>query len=281
MIKIAPGIFNDSQKINLGINTMMEQIGYPLKLAYSVVFICQTGEAEIQINFKNYKIKVDDILILSEDFITVITRTSPDFKLFYCLINRCFASQVAYQLPNSLFSYLHHFPLCHPKKSDLTILNNWIRQLQYLFEEGKQYRELMIKNHLQNFFLRIAENSTHSTTLSEHKYSRKEMLCWKFWDLISHYCTEHRDVTFYAQQLCISPFYLSQLSKIFLKYTPKELINRQVVLEIKALLTTTELPIKAIAEKLHFEDTSYLSRYFKQQSGMTLLEFRKKGNMNI
>ncbi|WP_430611589.1 helix-turn-helix transcriptional regulator [Flavobacterium sp. JP2137] len=276
MIKIAPDIFNDSQKVTLGSGAMVEQLGYPIKLAYTVIFIVQAGEADLQINFKNHRIKTHDILILSEDFITVFTRLSDDFKLFYCFIHRDFASDIAYQLPNSLFSYLHHFPLCRPRDRDLPLLQLWLTQLEYVYATGKEHRALLLKNHLQNFFLKIAESCPHRTTLSQQKYSRTEMLCWKFWDLISRHCIEHRQVAFYAEQLCISPFYLSQISKRFLNYTPKELINRQVILEIKALLRTTEIPIKVVAARLHFEDTSYLSRYFKQQTGMTLMAFRKK-----
>lgn len=276
MNKIAPNIFNGTESLNIGILSMHNHIGYPLKLTYTVIFICRKGEANVQINSKNYTVQPNDILILSEDLFVIFTSISADFQIYYCLIHRNLAEDIAYQLPNSLFSQLHYYPLYRPEHSYSVAINNWIVQLEHLFEYGQEYRQLMLKNHLQNFFLTVAEQTVKNTQSAQLKFSRKEFLCWKFWGLITTHSSQHRDVAFYAQQLCISPFYLSQIAKQFLNYSPKELINRQVILEIKALLSNTELPIKVIAEQLYFEDTSYLSRYFKQQTGMTLLEYRKK-----
>ncbi|WP_347239665.1 helix-turn-helix domain-containing protein [Providencia rettgeri] len=36
------------------------------------------------------------------------------------------------------------------------------------------------------------------------------------------------------------------------------------------------LSIKQIADELNFEDTSYLCRYFKRHTGMTLTGFKKR-----
>ncbi|MBO1929875.1 AraC family transcriptional regulator [Providencia rettgeri] len=51
-------------------------------------------------------------------------------------------------------------------------------------------------------------------------------------------------------------------------------MDRQVILEIKALLEIGNLSIKQIADELNFEDTSYLCRYFKRHTGMTLTGFK-------
>ena len=114
-----------------------------------------------------------------------------------------------------------------------------------------------------------------SSGLVKHEYSRKEILCWKFWDLVGKHSKEHRDVAFYAQELCITPFYLSQMTKGFMNDSPKGLIDRQVILEMKALLSSSDISIKEIAEQLHFEDTSYMCRYFKRHTGIPLSEYRK------
>jgi len=132
----------------------------------------------------------------------------------------------------------------------------------------------MFRNCLQNFFLQIAEKSLIDRPNIDHQFSKKEILCWKFWEPISRHSTEQRSVVFYANKLNITPYYLSQITKDFLNDSPKSLINRQVILEIKALLRTTEMSIKEIAEQLYFEDTSYMARYFKKQTGMTLTEYR-------
>nr|WP_295568015.1 helix-turn-helix domain-containing protein [uncultured Stenotrophomonas sp.] len=84
-----------------------------------------------------------------------------------------------------------------------------------------------------------------------------------------------------AEALCISPFYLSQLTRECFGETPNALIDRQVVLELKALLSYSELPIGRIAERLCFEDASYLCRYFRRHTGQSLTGNRCAGQGGI
>lgn len=58
------------------------------------------------------------------------------------------------------------------------------------------------------------------------------------------------------------------------KETPKEAINRQVVSEMKHLIKNTSLNADQIAIRLHFPNTSYMCRYFKKYTGMSISEYR-------
>ncbi len=57
--------------------------------------------------------------------------------------------------------------------------------------------------------------------------------------------------------------------------TPKGLIERQVMLEMKMLLETTDMSVKEIAGYLNFEDGSYMCRFFKRHTGISLIEYRR------
>lgn len=274
MMKFASDIFGESEEVVIGENNMEEHTSYPLKLPYLSVFICMEGRAVVNVNFKNYLLKPNDILVLSEDSITTFLRTSKDFRLFYCLLNKSLASEIAYHLPNHLFSFLWESPLCVPEKTEVPLLEMWIEQVLHIIQKCTTYRHIMLRNHVQNLFLKITERIP-SNDFVKNEYSRKEILCWKFWDLVGKHCKEHRDVAFYAQELCITPFYLSQITKGFMNDSPKGLIDRQVILEIKALLSSSDISIKEIAEQLYFEDTSYMCRYFRRHTGLSLSAYRK------
>lgn len=274
MVKSVPDIFRKREEVVTGESNMEEHKSYPLKLPYLAVFICMEGRAVVNVNFQNYLLKPNDILVLSEDSITTFLRTSKDFRLFYCLIDKSLASEIAYNLPNHLFSFLWESPLCIPGKTEIPLLEMWLGQALHIIQECTIHQHIMLRNHLQNFFLKITERMP-SNGFVKHEYSRKEILCWKFWDLVGKHCKEHRDVAFYAQELCITPFYLSQITKGFMNDSPKGLIDRQVILEMKAMLSSSDISIKEIAEQLYFEDTSYMCRYFKRHTGMSFSEYRK------
>lgn len=58
--------------------------------------------------------------------------------------------------------------------------------------------------------------------------------------------------------------------------SPKDLIERQVILEIKALLETSDMSVKEIAEKMNFDDASYMCRFFKRHTGVSFTTYRNQ-----
>lgn len=261
--------------VTIGESNLSEGLGYPIPLTYTTLLICLDGSAVLNVSFKNYLLKPNDVLVLAGDVVAIAKRISGNFNAFYCLIDKAMAEEVAYHLPNELFLFLDQYPLCRPRISEVGLLKMWIAQLKYIKQTCTIHEHILLRNHLQNFFLRIAEEMPLTEIKKMHHYSHREVLCWKFWELISTYSTENRNVAFYAEKLNITPFYLSQITKNFFNDSPKGLIDRQVTLEIKALLQTTDLAIKEIADRLNFKDTSYMARYFKKQTGVTLTQYRK------
>ncbi|MCD8179304.1 MAG: helix-turn-helix domain-containing protein [Tannerellaceae bacterium] len=82
-------------------------------------------------------------------------------------------------------------------------------------------------------------------------------------------------MAFYADRLCITPRYLSFISRqVTRTKSAKDLINNHIILEIKVLLESTQLPVQEIAHRLNFPDQSYLGRYFKRYTGQSPSQYR-------
>ncbi|MBW8523487.1 helix-turn-helix transcriptional regulator [Chryseobacterium chendengshani] len=107
----------------------------------------------------------------------------------------------------------------------------------------------------------------------------------KFNDALKKYISEGQleknglpNVAHLADQLFVSPRYLSDLLKQETGKTAMELIHIFLISEAKNLLRLKEKGITEIAYELGFENASYFTRLFKKQTGMKPLEFR---NMNL
>jgi len=273
-----PQLFTADDPPRMGDTSLTEGLGVPLSFGhtYLTLLVCLSGSARFTLNFKEHVVRRGDVLLLAEDTIALLKRRSRGFKVFFCLMPKGFAAEVAYQLPNPLFIFLHEHPHCVPDSDDRPLIEGWLAQMRDIVKCCPTYRHVMLRNQLQNLFLKIAEQLP-ATYKGSRAFSRKEMLSWQFWDLIGKHCTRHRDVKFYADALSITPFYLSQLTKAFFNDTAKGLIDRQVTQEIKALLSYSNLAIGQIADELNFVDASYLCRYFKRQTGVSLSRYRLQG----
>jgi len=82
-------------------------------------------------------------------------------------------------------------------------------------------------------------------------------------------------VGWYAQQLCISPKYLSEMVKNVSLRTPNEWIDNYVTMELRVILKNSSKSIKQIALEMNFPNQSFLGKYFKEHVGMSPSKYRK------
>jgi len=84
-----------------------------------------------------------------------------------------------------------------------------------------------------------------------------------------------RDVAFYADRLCITPKYLSQVSKSVSGLPASEWISFYSAYELVSLLNDHSKTLTEVADLMHFETLSHFSRYTKKLLGKSPTEYRK------
>jgi AraC-like DNA-binding protein len=83
-------------------------------------------------------------------------------------------------------------------------------------------------------------------------------------------------VSYYASHLNITPKYLSTVCKQVSGKSPTRWITESVIDDIYQQLRSTDLSVKEISHKMGFPNSSFFGQYFKEESGMTPLEYRNK-----
>lgn len=112
-------------------------------------------------------------------------------------------------------------------------------------------------------------------TAGERHMMRPHDLYHQFLSLISEYYRTAHDVAFYADKLCITPRYLSQVTDRMAAKSPKEVIADSLMHEAHVLLESTRLSIQEIADRLGFSSLPMFCRFFKQHEGCTPSDFRR------
>lgn len=80
---------------------------------------------------------------------------------------------------------------------------------------------------------------------------------------------------YYADKLNIGIRTLQNVTKRGANKTPKELIDDNLILECKRQLLSSDILIQDTAFELGFEDPSAFTKYFKKNTGLTPIEFKK------
>lgn len=92
--------------------------------------------------------------------------------------------------------------------------------------------------------------------------------------LIEKYYMQERGVAFYADKLCLSPKYLSALSKSVCGYTVQELVFRAIIRKSIFWLKNTNKSVQEISDDLNFPNASFFGTFFKKQTGLAPSYYR-------
>ncbi len=90
-----------------------------------------------------------------------------------------------------------------------------------------------------------------------------------------HYRGAH-DVAFFADRLCITTRYLSQVTDRVVGKSPKQIIADYIMSEAKTYLSTTRLSIQEIADRLGFSSQTLFCKFFKAQEKTSPSDFRSR-----
>ncbi|WP_308777877.1 helix-turn-helix domain-containing protein [uncultured Bacteroides sp.] len=92
--------------------------------------------------------------------------------------------------------------------------------------------------------------------------------------LIEKYYRRERGVAFYAGKLCLSPKYLSALSKSVCGYTVQELVFRAIVRRSMLLLRNSRKTVQEISDEFNFPNASAFGTFFKKATGLSPVHYR-------
>lgn len=94
--------------------------------------------------------------------------------------------------------------------------------------------------------------------------------------LVEQHFKQQHQVQFYANELAKSPKTLSNVFALYNHKSPLQVIQQRLILEAKRLSYYTSKSAKEIAAELGFEDAAHFSRFFKNQTGSNITDFKKQ-----
>lgn len=147
-------------------------------------------------------------------------------------------------------------------------------RMNSVFQSPHPYQEKMLEGMLVSllYFCKAVYERYKST---ENHLTRAQVITQKFEILVDKLYVDTRNVSDYADQLNITPNYLTTTVKRLTGKSAKDVIQERLFVESKSLLKFSGLDIAEIAYRLGFQEPTHFTRFFKKSSGVTPNKFRQ------
>ena len=218
----------------------------PCRLDGFVLLFCTNGEAEIQINFQEYKIHPGILVMNIPENVIYISNVN-NLKVYPIVISSDFLKKMNIKMKDLMKLYVF------AKKIPLVSL---------------EYSEIMT---LEKYYFLLEDIILISDSQSK---KRNEEIFEAFIELLTRNEATERNLAYYADKIGITSNYLSKIVKEYTGRTAIEWIDEYVIFEAKTMIKHTQYTIQEIAYKLKFPSQSFFGKYFKRLTGMSPKQYK-------
>jgi AraC-like DNA-binding protein len=249
----------------------------PRKMNIIIIGLCTQGEIIYKLDTQEQVIKPGDILIVSERHVVDSYRHSPDMQGLCMMMSLHFFHEIIQNIRDvsSLFLFARSHPVMSLEQKEIDTFKAYFNVIkQRLGDKSNHFHKDLIRTLLLAMFYDLS-NIIYRVQNNDRPRSRAESIFLDFIRMVEKNCRTERRVGWYAQQLSMTPKYLTECVKQISQRTPNEWIENYVSLELRVQLKNSNKSIKEIANEMHFPDQSLMGKYFKKIVGLTPLQYRR------
>ena len=252
--------------------TTIFKIGQPYRLQEGRIAIITNGRARVLINLIEYIFRPNYISLIAPGSIIQIIETSQDFDAHMMAIEHNF-------LPVSgkeeFFAHFLQKNLLLPLTTTEQVqIENFITVMWDVLQEPV-FRKEVIQHLLAGLLYNIEYIAKNKGQSESSPLTHQNDIFQRFISLVNTYSKTERNVSFYADKLCLTPRYLNTVIRQASQQTVMDWINQSIILEAKVLLKHSNRLVYQISDELNFPNPSFFSKFFKRMTGMTPQEYQK------
>lgn len=260
------------------IENTLATVGEPRFDGYLCHAFCRQGHCTFVFNNSEFRFNAGDCLILTRCDTVSRVEESPDFVVDAIYVSQRFIEvctpQSNYGMKGHLALFIDPVMRLNPEQQEVCMLNFDYIKRRYAFSGHHFHREAMI-NAIQrmiiDFFDFHVELNSHTKVSSQYAQIMEGFIA-----LLEKGDFYHdRGVGYYADKLCVTPKYLSEVTKKVSGYPANYWITRYTALEISRLLRNRSLTFTDIADLFGFSSLSHFSRYVQKYLGAKPSDFRE------
>ncbi len=250
----------------------------PHRHNYYTIIWPLTATGKHVIDFREYPILPNHIFFVSPGQVHQII-TDPKPTGYVILFTAEFLEKNS--IRNDFISNLRLFqksdetpPLILSSEMEL-ILKPFAEQILLAFWSQKELYMETIGAYLKLFLIDCNRKCTSNPDTNTQNIEVGKTIVKNFKSIVEKQFTEWHQVKKYAEALNVTPNYLNEVIKASIDISAKDFIQDRIILEAKRMAIFTTKSSKEIGFDLGFEDPSHFSKFFKTNSGQSLLDFKE------
>ncbi|MCM1168858.1 MAG: helix-turn-helix domain-containing protein [Bacteroides sp.] len=255
---------------------------HPFKISFTFVLLCIEGSLRFRLTLQDFELRAGDVLMGQVGTIGQYCGMSEDGKVaLLAFVPESFpvTNQTGFSMllrQRKLLSPQAHLPR-HALEECLTVYGLMKAKITekenpFLRDSLLGYMQVLTYNVVNAL---LAANKEREAAPKE-KFGRRQELYNRFMEEVQQNYTRQRSVSFYADILCVTPKYLSQVVHQVSGRFAGDWISDFVILEARALLKSRKYTIQQIADMLNFANQSFFGKYFKEKTGVSPSEYKNK-----
>ena len=237
--------------------------------------IILNGEAEININLQDRHLKRGTLVYISPGTIIYPKHLSPDFRIYGMALFSNFPMPFAQgQMPSAFNGQVRDFQIPASEEDIATAIHIMDTIWQVVHATADYHRPTVTAlvaaqmHHYNQLFQQQVDQQASSRSTEQTIFDR-------FLQLVTQHCTEHHQIGYYAERMCLTERYLTTVIRQTSGTTAKDWIDRALITRIKIELRHTDKSAAQIAEEMHFANPSFFSKYFRRLTGMTPGDYKR------
>ena len=200
----------------------------PRRMTFILVALCTRGECEFTVDTQRLKITQNDLVIISDRHIVDNFQASDDADGLLMIMSVGFFYEVMSNVSDVslLFCFARSHPVVTLKEDEVRLFTEYFFMLKgKMGEVDNRFRRDIVRTLILAMFYDLSNVIVRVQQGESRRQSRADVIFTRFIHLVEQHFRHERRVGWYAEQLCITPKYLSETVKVVSGRTPNEWVD--------------------------------------------------------
>ena len=258
--------------------TKLDMPTSPKRMTFIFIALCTRGSASCIVDTQRQTVKKGDMIIVSGRHVVEGYTASSDLQGLGILLSVNFFYEIVSNVSeiSSMLLFSKDHPVFKLSESEADLFGKYFYILKdKVANTDNRFRRNVVRSLMLAMIYDLSNVMYRMQPETDPRHTRANAIFTEFIQLLEDNYRSERRVGWYAEQLCITPKYLSETIKHVSRRTPNQWIDNYVLLEIRLSLKNTSKAIKEIAEEMNFPNQSFLGKFFKEHVGMSPTAYRR------